>query len=241
MAIRIMIASDSLGTGSGAGSPNTGSYRPSLGLKLRQAGRDPIFVGPFSDGPDTVAGLPNWSKTHAAINGYVIETNGFQTGIAALTPGRIAAYRPTDVILMIGTNDFIFWYANPDTYPIDTAIDRLGSLVDSMFTVLPKLRVYVCQIPPYNTHNADIPAKYNDLIPAMVATRVSAGKAAYVIDVNTPFLDAGELSAPAGINHSLYEQNNYLHWVAAGEEVAAKAIYNKMINVIPSEILGFSR
>ncbi|MCJ1397710.1 hypothetical protein MMC11_000906 [Xylographa trunciseda] len=114
---------------------------------------------------------------------------------------------PTVVLLMAGTNDM------DKNISTTTAPDRLGALIDQIFTACPNTTVLVAQVTPSgkNTTEASI-LGYNAAIPGVVAQRAKAGMHVAVVDM----YDA--LSFPADFA-------DYLHPNDGGYKKMADAWY----------------
>ena len=66
--------------------------------------------------------------------------------------------------------------------------DQLSTLLDKIITGAPSALVVVGKITPLNLGNGNtVVTAYNNLIPALVQTKVSAGKHVIVADINTGF------------------------------------------------------
>ncbi|WP_229713574.1 GDSL-type esterase/lipase family protein, partial [Streptomyces fuscichromogenes] len=97
--------------------------------------------------------------------------------IAAAVDGWLTAYHPNVVTLHIGTNDM------NQNYAVATAPDRLGALIDQIVRDRPGVLLVVSTLVPSKDAavNARISA-YNASIPAVVASRHSAGDHVYLVD-----------------------------------------------------------
>lgn len=152
-ALRILPLGDSITEGV------NGGYRPNLRAALEAAGRPVTYVGPRSDVGGAHAGTP-----------------GFNTGdILRELPGYLSTYRPTVVLLMIGTNDLAWWTADQNVAAstaarVDTIIDRIQAS---------GAQVYLATIPPassasvpiINRDRAALVRAYNAELRALAAAR----------------------------------------------------------------------
>lgn len=88
--------------------------------------------------------------------------------------------RPNVVLLMAGTNDC---NGGKD---LDTAPDRLASLIDEITDACPDAAVIVAQLTPISDDNSnDHVNDFNDAIPDIVAERADDGKRVLVVDMGS--------------------------------------------------------
>jgi lysophospholipase L1-like esterase len=147
-----------------------GGYRVELFASAHKAGKNLTFVGSGQNGPSMVDGVA-FPQHHEGHTAFTIDPTPSRSGISPLVATVMPAYTPHIVTLMIGTNDAI------DSYDLVNAPTRLGKLIDSIITALPNALIVVAQIIPSQDDalNSRIQT-YNATIPALVQTRVAAGK-----------------------------------------------------------------
>jgi hypothetical protein len=112
-------------------------------------------------------------------------SNGLNEGHPGALISEIAQFAtlstrrlPNVVLLMAGTNDM-----NNPTDP-STAPTRLAALIDQVVAACPDAVVIVAKITPIRNGDANTRViKYNNAIPAIVKTRVDAGKKVLVADL----------------------------------------------------------
>lgn len=163
--IKIMPLGDSITYG--VGSSTGGGYRLQLWNDLRARGFPIDFVGSVQTGPAGFdrenEGLPGWKINQ----------------IAAKVVTWLMTYRPSIILLHIGTNDF-FKNDDPAHAPA-----RLSHLLNLITTTLPGVTVIVAQILPLPRSarlNAEVVA-YNATIPRIVQADVAQGKHVHYVDI----------------------------------------------------------
>ncbi len=161
-----------------------GAYRVELFTKAVAAGQKITFTGSLSDGPAMAGGVA-FPKSNEGHSGWTIDQD------AGLVPSPAFTTIPNIVLLLIGTNDV---YAASGQSAMPT---RLGSLMDKIFAAAPDALLVVAKITPLGgnaTWNATIKT-YNDAMPALIQTKVAAGKHVIGIDLNTGFVVSSMLSS----------------------------------------------
>ena len=163
--IKIMPLGDSITYGEG--SSTLGGYRFQLWDDLRVRGFPIDFVGSVRTGPASFdrenEGLPGWKINQ----------------IAAKVVTWLMTYRPSIILLHIGTNDF-FKNDDPTHAPA-----RLSHLLNLITTTLPEATVIVAQILPLLRSarlNAEVVA-YNAAITRIVQVDVAQGKHVHYVDM----------------------------------------------------------
>ena len=163
--IKIMPLGDSITYG--VGSSTGGGYRLPLWNDLRGLGFPINFVGSVQSGPASFdrenEGLPGWKINQ----------------IAAKVVTWLMTYRPSIILLHIGTNDF-FKNDDPAHAPA-----RLSHLLNLITTTLPGVTVIVAQILPLPRSarlNGEVVA-YNAAIPGIVQADVAQGKHIHYVDM----------------------------------------------------------
>jgi len=163
--IRIMPLGDSITYGEG--SSTLGGYRFQLWNDLRARGFPIDFVGSVRTGPASFdrenEGHPGWKINQ----------------IAAKVVTWLMTYRPSIILLHIGTNDFV---KNDDPAQ---APKRLSHLLNLITTTLPGVTVLVAQILPLPRSarlNGEVVA-YNAAIPGIVQADIAEGKHVHYVDM----------------------------------------------------------
>lgn len=113
-------------------------------------------------------------KDNSGFPGYTISQ------IRGVAAGGLAL-KPNVVLIHAGTNDLNRGNNPPE--PDNQAPARLGGLIDDVLKAVPNALVLVAKITPSST--ASLNAKFttfNNAIPGIVASRVSAGKSVAVVD-----------------------------------------------------------
>jgi len=156
-----------------------GGYRAPLFHLALAAKHEITFVGSANDySVPTVDGTA-FPKNHEGHGGYTIEgTNG----IAQFVSTSIPSYKPNIITLMIGTNDI------NGNVNVSDAPNRLGKLLDSIFTRDPNILVVLAQIVPSKTDGTNNAIKtYNAAMPNLVSTRVAQGQHIVMVDMYAAF------------------------------------------------------
>jgi lysophospholipase L1-like esterase len=165
------------------GYPIWGGYRIEL---FRLANRDDhaiTFVGSASNGPDAVDGV-TFPKNHEGHGGYTIQDVPARNanGIFPFAEPSIQAYKPDIILLMVGTNDI---NGNMD---VATAPNRLGQLLDEIYSVDSDVFVVLAQIVPSQTDGTNQAiSNYNAAIPALVSERSGRGDHIALVDMYGAF------------------------------------------------------
>ncbi|KIN03426.1 carbohydrate esterase family 3 protein, partial [Oidiodendron maius Zn] len=116
--------------------------------------------------------------------------DNFNEGHSGATIVQIQKYatlsetdRPSIILIHAGSNDL---NNNPPTDPWSSAPARLAALIDSVIAACPDATILVAQL--IGNSNADVQARintFNSQIPALVASRVSAGHHVLTIDMSS--------------------------------------------------------
>jgi lysophospholipase L1-like esterase len=161
-ATRIMPLGDSITDGYGI----PGGYRIDLWREVKDSGIDVDFVGSLQNGPTSLG-----DRDHEGHTGWRIDQ------IQASVDGWIRAYQPNVVLLLIGTNDILRQYRVP------AASERLGSLIDRIYTLRPATKIVVSTIPPTANMTANVQiASYNAAVRKVVRTRAAARRPIWFVD-----------------------------------------------------------
>ncbi len=160
--VRIM----AMGSSTTAGSI-PGGYRSDLFHLLTSAGGSVDFVGSVTDaGPPQ---LPD--RDHEGHGGWVID---HMTEVAA---DRMQTYQPDVVLLHAGANDVL------QNLNLDTAPDRLETLISTLLSVRPAATIYVATVGPMADPATQArAATFNNAIPAVVDRLVTAGHPVRSVD-----------------------------------------------------------
>jgi hypothetical protein len=153
------------------GKDSHGGYRVKLFSDAVGASHKMTFVGSQMNGPTMDAGMP-FPMSHEGWSGYTI----------AQIQGKAANDLTSGVHIILvhaGTNDT--YGSDPSGAPA-----RLSTLVDYLTTNYPNALIVVAKIIPYPSQASNTNL-INNSIPAMVASKVSAGKHVIVADLNTGF------------------------------------------------------
>jgi lysophospholipase L1-like esterase len=189
-----------------------GGYRAPLFRLALAAQKEITFVGSANDySVPTVDGM-TFPKNHEGHGGFTIEGNN---GIAKFVGTSIPAYKPHIITLMIGTNDI-----NGNNNVAD-APNRLGKLLDSIFTSDPKILVVLAQMVPTRTDGTNNTVKtYNAAMPNLVTKQVAKGQHVVLVDMYTAFT-----------NQANYKQavlGDNLHPNQAGYDLMAKVWFEAL-------------
>jgi lysophospholipase L1-like esterase len=161
------------------GYPVSGGYRSELFRLARGDAHEITFVGSANNnGPTMVDGV-TFPRNHEGHGGYTIEgTNG----IAQFVGTSIPNYQPHIITLMIGTNDI-----NGNINVAD-APNRLGRLLDSIFSANANVLVILAQMVPTRTDGTNQAVRtYNAAMPALVSARTMMGRHLVLIDMYAAF------------------------------------------------------
>ena len=188
--LRIMPVGDSITWG--VGSATNSSYRAPLWTTITGAGYTLDFVGSQRSGS-----LPD--PDNEGHSGWKIND------IAGVATQRLATYQPNIVLVQIGTNDI---NGNDN---VASAPDRLGKLIDQIFTAAPNAAVVVSKIilTSSASTNTRIDA-FNNALPAIVTARANAGK--HVILISQSPLTAADMYDGLHPNDSGYKKMAASFW-----------------------------
>jgi len=177
--VKIMPLGDSITDG--VGSSHNAGYRLELFRLSVTNNKKLTFVGSHESGPDMVDGKP-FPKKQEGHSGWTIDDGGGRSGLYPQIQGWLTATPPHIVTLMIGTNDI-----NGNNNVAD-APNRLGKLLDSIFTKDANVLVVLAQIVPTKTDGTNNTIKtYNAAMPNLVSTRVNQGRHIVLVDMYGAF------------------------------------------------------
>jgi lysophospholipase L1-like esterase len=184
-----------------------GGYRAPLFHLALEADRDITFVGSANDYSVPTVDNVTFPRNHEGHGGFTIEGNN---GISQFVNSSLQNFGPHIVTLMIGTNDI-----NGNNNVAD-APNRLGRLIDSIFTRNANILVVLAQIVPTRSDGTNNTIRtYNSAMPGLVSTRVAQGRHIILVDMY------GAFTMDANYKNSLLGDN--LHPNQAG--------YNRMAEV----------
>jgi lysophospholipase L1-like esterase len=197
--VRVMPLGDSITDGYNV----AGGYRIDLWQKLAAGGYRIDFVGSQSNGPSSLG-----DHDHEGHSGWTIAQ------IDANIVSWLRSTTPRTILLHIGTNDMFNDAAG--------APQRLSTLLDHIAATAPNADVFVAQIIPRS--GADSPVRtFNAAIPAIVQSKVSAGKHLHLVDMFTPL--------------TLSDLADGIHPNAGGYAKMATVWYNAL-RAVPDSITG---
>ncbi|MDX2050885.1 MAG: GDSL-type esterase/lipase family protein [Polyangiaceae bacterium] len=171
----IMPLGDSITEGVGA-PVEEGGYRSYLFKLAHTAGKSITFVGTLQNGPAMINGVP-FPQHHEGHGGFST------TEILPVAQNAIAGFNPNIVLLMIGTNDYL------DQIPLTDTPANLGTLLDTIITVLPDALVVAAKIVPADdlARNANWIEPYNAQLQTLVEQRRAQGKHIVWVDMYSAF------------------------------------------------------
>jgi len=202
-----------------------GGYRIELFTKAVNSKQTITFVGgtlgigdAAPNGPTTVAGQP-FPQGNEGNGGYTINSPSTKGGIAgAITDQSCSTYKPSIVLLMIGTNDIL------QNIDLGNAPTRLGNLMDEIISDAPSALLVVSSIPP--CCNDTTVQAYNATIPEMVKTRTQAGKHVLFVDAHAAFVKDANYKTD-------YISSDGLHPSANGYAVIGDLFYAAISPYLP--------
>jgi lysophospholipase L1-like esterase len=197
--LRILPLGDSITYGQAY--PNLGGYRVDLEDYLLAEDYDFTFVGSQQNGPTELE-----SRQHEGHRGYRIDE------IASSVQSWLTTSAPDYVLLMIGTNDIL------QDYQLQTAPNRLSSLIGQITAARPNTQVLVSSLIPLTDPELDAKVQtYNEAIPGIVQNYQDQGKKVSFVDMY-PVVGPGDL--PDGIhpNETGYD-NMAVAWHGALQQV----------------------
>ncbi|MGY0064166.1 SGNH/GDSL hydrolase family protein [Streptomyces sp. LZ34] len=158
--VRVMPLGDSITDGFNV----PGGYRVDLWQKFVAGGHNVDFVGSMSNGPSSLG-----DRDHEGHSGWTIGQ------IDNNVVNWLRTYTPRTVLLHIGTNDM--YGADPAGAPA-----RLSTLLDHITATAPDTEVFVATIVPISFADSTV-RTFNAAIPAIVQSKVNAGKHVHLVDM----------------------------------------------------------
>ena len=210
--VRVMALGDSNTHGviaANTGNSESGGYRLKLWNALQAQNVTVDFVGSLANGPT------GFDRHHEGHRGWTINQLDAQDG------GWVSASKPDYVLLMAGTNDARLGDASA------TIVSDMRSLLTSLTTAAPAMKVLVSSVPPVRTDAqplvvAQRAAAFNAALPALVADFAGRGKNVAFVDMRD--LTTADMTPPPADNGfhptSAGYQKIANHWKAA---LAARA------------------
>jgi lysophospholipase L1-like esterase len=170
------------------GVPVNGGYRDPLYTLLTNRADTFTFVGSLTDYATTALTAAGQAH-HEGHSGYVITNSTLRTGLDENLASWIGgAVSPTNILLMIGSNDINLGYN------MTNAPARLSDLITHICSYRPSVKLYVASIIPMVGHEPDVQA-FNATIPGIVASHRALGRnVVYVpmyeaLNINTDLVD----------------------------------------------------
>jgi lysophospholipase L1-like esterase len=168
--VRVMPLGDSITEGTQV----PGGYRIGLWQRLNGNGYRVDLVGSQFNGPASLG-----DHDHEGHPGWRIDQ------IDANIAGWMQAFTPHTVLLHIGTNDVL------QNFNLNTAPNRLSTLIDHITNAAPTAEVFVAQIIPLANAGQEAAVRtFNAAIPGIVAGKVSAGRHVHLVDMHSALTTA---------------------------------------------------
>jgi Ca2+-binding RTX toxin-like protein len=194
-ALKIMPLGDSNTRGKepNVNSPYRAGYRDDLWASFKDGSFNINFVGNAAqEGPSTVTGQNGtytFDKNHQGHGGFAIKGAGAQGEILPNVNSWLNAANPDVVMLMAGTNDFI--YQNTTA---SATILELEELIDTIYAWSPNVNLFVSTIAPFSTTRSYFQegANYNNLISDLVGQSKYQDKNLTLVDTRD-ILGQGDL------------------------------------------------
>ncbi len=180
--LKIMPLGDSNTRGKGS---DVAGYRDDLWMLLNDNGFNVDFVGSATTNSPTTWDQPYaFDRNHEGHGGYAISGNTYAGGgdLMSNIDNWLNAATPDVILLMAGTNDFIF----QNTTAQET-VNELGTLIDKIFAWSSDVYVLISSIAPLapNQGLSQEAALYNDLIPGLLGgDRYQQNKLSFVDNRN---------------------------------------------------------
>jgi len=162
----------------GAGSTDGGGYRSKLQALAYSDGVPIRFVGTQAAGPATVSGLSFLSANEGHPGYTIANTPTPSSGITELVATVFPATTPDIVLLHIGVNDVNYSAGLP------TMLDRLTTLVQTIFNAAPRCRVVLAKNTVVNMGPLAAWDTYVAGVPGVAATFASSGYICTSVDMS---------------------------------------------------------
>jgi lysophospholipase L1-like esterase len=165
--LKIMPLGDSNTRGRG---DDRAGYRDDLWMLLNDSGFNVDFVGSATTNPPNSWDQPYpFDRDHQGHGGYAMSGDTFPgaSDLISNIDNWLNAATPDVILLMAGTNDFIF----QDTTAQET-IDELGTLIDKIFAWSSDVNLLISSIAPLapNRGLEQEAALYNEMIPGLLGS-----------------------------------------------------------------------
>ncbi|MCT7994572.1 SGNH/GDSL hydrolase family protein [Laspinema olomoucense] len=166
--LKIMPLGDSNTRGKGE---DVAGYRDDLWMRLNDSGFNVDFVGSATTNPPSSWNQPYpFDRDHQGHGGYAVSGDTYATGgdLMSNIDNWLNAATPDVILLMAGTNDFIF----QKTTTAQETLDELGTLLDKIFAWSSDVAVLVSSIAPLAPKEglAQEAALYNNMIPGLLGS-----------------------------------------------------------------------
>lgn len=182
--VRIMPLGDSNTRGKEPGVPTgkRAGYRDDLWALFQDRGFNINFVGSLSEGPSTVKGVKKtytFDDDHQGHGGYAIKGSGAKGEILPNVTNWLKKAMPDVVLLMAGTNDFLYQKTTAEE-----TRDELRELIDKILNWSSNVELFVASIPPIKPSRtfAKEASKYNDLIANLLNSSRYKNKKVHFVD-----------------------------------------------------------
>jgi lysophospholipase L1-like esterase len=166
--LKIMPLGDSNTRGKGV---DIAGYRDDLWMLLNDSGFNVDFVGSATTNPPNSWDQPYaFDRDHQGHGGYAVSGDTFPgaSDLMSNIDNWLNAATPDVILLMAGTNDFIF----QNTTTAQETIDELGTLIDKIFGWSSDVHLLVSSIAPLAPDRGleQEAALYNDMIPGLLGS-----------------------------------------------------------------------
>ncbi|MCT7958758.1 SGNH/GDSL hydrolase family protein [Laspinema palackyanum] len=166
--LKIMPLGDSNTRGKGE---DLAGYRDDLWMLLNDSGFNVDFVGSATTNAPTSWNQPYpFDLNHQGHGGYAVSGDTYPEGgdLMSNIDNWLNAATPDVILLMAGTNDFIF----QNTTTAQETIDELGTLIDKIFAWSSDVHLLISTIAPLapNEGLAQEAALYNNMIPGLLGS-----------------------------------------------------------------------
>ncbi|MFB2934333.1 SGNH/GDSL hydrolase family protein [Aerosakkonemataceae cyanobacterium BLCC-F154] len=182
--VRIMPLGDSNTRGKEPGvlPGKRGGYRDDLWALFQDQGFNVNFVGGLKEGPSAVQGSQGtytFDGNHEGHGGFAIKGSGGKGEILPNVTNWLKKAMPDVVLLMTGTNDFIYQKTTAEE-----TRDELRELIDKIFSWASNVELFVATIPPIKPSRtfATEARKYNDLIASLLNEPIYKDKKIHFVD-----------------------------------------------------------
>lgn len=182
--LRIMPLGDSNTRGKEPNVPTgkRAGYRDDLWALFQDRGFNVDFVGSLSEGPSTVKGVKKtytFDDDHQGHGGYAIKGSGAKGEILPNVTNWLKKAMPDVVLLMGGTNDFLYQKTTAEK-----TRDELRELIDKILSWSSDVELFVASIPPIKPSRtfAKEASKYNDLIANLLNSSRYKNKKVHFVD-----------------------------------------------------------